>query len=70
MQIETQNIVFSNESQKSVSFSVSFLGIPAVSAVSINQNVELYLSNLTTSGFTLNSSSPFTGNVKIIATRG
>lgn len=70
IQVDTQDISFSNEDQKTVTFSDAFLGLPAISVVPENQNIEFFASNITVTGFTLNASSRFTGNVKIIATRG
>ena len=70
MQIETQDVSFSNQSSKNVTFSVSFLSTPSISAIPVDQDVEIFVSNLTTSGLTLNSSANFTGTVKLIAMRG
>lgn len=70
MQIETQDVSFSNQSTKNVTFSVPFLFVPSISAIPVDQDVEIFVSNLTTTGLTLNSSANFTGTVKLIATRG
>lgn len=70
MQIEAQDVSFSNESSKNINFSISFLSTPSISAIAIDQNVEIFVSNLTTVGCTLNASSKFTGSVKLVATRG
>lgn len=70
IQIENQTIIFSNQDSKSVIFSTSFLAEPSVSALAINNNAEIFISNLTISGCTLNTSAPITGQVRIVAVRG
>jgi len=70
MQIETQDVSFSNQSTKAVIFSTAFTSAPSISALVVDQNIEIFVSNLTNVGCILNSSSAFTGNIKLIATRG
>ena len=72
MQLETQEIVFSpsDGTTKSVVFSTVFLSIPSVSVTVNIQNVNIFVSNLTTTGCTLNTSAPFAGSVSLIAARG
>lgn len=70
IQIENQTIPFNKEESKNVTFSTAFLGSPSVSAYAINNNAEIFVSNLTTSGCTLNTSAPITGQVRIVAVRG
>jgi len=70
IQIENQTIVFANQDSKSVTFSTSFMSEPSVSAHAIDNNAEIFVSNLTTTGCTLNTSAPITGQVMFIAVRG
>lgn len=70
IQIENQTIAFIREDSKNVTFSTTFLSSPSVSAYAINNNAEIFVSNLTTSGCTLNTSAPITGQVRIVAVRG
>lgn len=70
IQIENQTIIFSNQTTKDVSFSTAFVLPPSVSALAISNNAEIFISNLTTSGCTLNTSAPITGQVRIVAVRG
>ena len=70
LQIDTQTVSFSNQTTKSITFGIAFLGIPSVSAVPIDNDVNIFISNLTGTGCTLNSSAPFTGNVTVTSVRG
>lgn len=70
IQIENQTIVFNKEESKNVTFSTSFSGAPSVSAYAIGNNTEIFVSNLTSAGCTLNTSAPITGQVRIVAVRG
>lgn len=70
IQIENQTILFTGEDSKAVIFSTTFLSEPTVTAHAINNNAEIYISDLTTSGCTLNTSAPITGQVRIVAVRG
>lgn len=71
MQLETQEIVFSPaDTSKNVSFDTVFLSIPSVTVTVKIQNVNIFVSNLTTTGCTLNTSAPFAGSVSLIAARG
>lgn len=70
MQIDNQTVLFSNEISKTVNFSTTFSEIPSVSALAVNNNAEIFVSNLTTSGCTLNTSAPITGTVVVVAMRG
>jgi hypothetical protein len=70
MQIDNQTVLFTNESSKAVTFSAAFAGDPAVSALAVNNNAEVFVSNLTTGGCTLNTSAPITGQVLVVAVRG
>jgi hypothetical protein len=70
MKIETLNIPFNNETASLVTFSASFDDVPNVSAIAVNQDIEIFVSSLTKFGCTINTSAPFTGNVKVIAIRG
>lgn len=70
MQIDNQTVSFINESSKIVNFSSSFVGLPAISAIAENNNTEIFVSNITTSSCTLNTSAPITGQILVIAMRG
>jgi|GEM_PF-4438133 len=75
IQIDRSSVVFSNEETKNITFSESFISSPSISAtattgVSDSCNVEIFVSNLTNTGCTLNASAPFTGTVSVIAVRG
>lgn len=70
MEIDTQTISFAGQSSKSIAFSTTFTGTPTVNAIPIDVDVELFISNVTVTGCTLNSSAPFTGNVAVTAVRG
>lgn len=72
MEIETQQITFTlvDGTTKNVVFNASFTSIPAVTAIPQGNNINLFVSNLTTIGCTLNSSVPFAGTVSLIAIRG
>ncbi len=72
MQIDTQQITFTlaDGTTKNVVFGVTFTSIPSVSAIPQGNNINLFISNLTMSGCTLNSSVPFVGTVSLIAARG
>lgn len=51
-------------------FSTTFTDIPSISALPVIRNVEIFVSNLTTTGCTLNASAPFSGAVRVVAMRG
>jgi len=70
MQIDSQTVVFINQSSKILNFSNSFDGLPAISAIAVDNNVEIFVSNITTVSCTLNTSAPITGQILVIATRG
>lgn len=75
IQIDTTVVSFSNQEVLNLAFSQTFESNPSISAIPITGigspcNVEIFVSNLTTSGCTLNSSAPFTGNVRVVAVRG
>lgn len=75
IQIDSSDVIFSNQTSVNVSFSSAFLSIPSITATpslgSLNlRNIEIFISNLTASGCTINTSAPFTGTVKVIAVRG
>ena len=69
MTVETQQITFTSldDSSKNVIFDGFFYNIPSISATIVDQNVEVFVSNLTTSGCTLNTSVPFAGTISLIA---
>lgn len=75
IQIDTSSVVFTNEEMKNITFSEPFISPPSVSAtattgISDACNVEMFVSNLTNTGCTLNSSARFTGTVRVVAVRG
>lgn len=70
IQIENQIIPFVGETSKNVSFSTTFISAPAITALPVQNNVEVFVSNLTTSGCTLNTSATFTGAIRVVAVRG
>ena len=70
IQIENQTVIFTGNESKDVTFSTVFLGPTSISAYAINNNAEIFVCNLTTSGCTLNTSAPITGQVRIVAVRG
>jgi hypothetical protein len=75
IQIDTTEVNFSNQEFLNLNFSQPFMSIPAISAIPVTGagspcNVEIFVSNLTTTGCTLNSSSRFTGKVRVVAVRG
>lgn len=75
IQIDTTEVSFSNQTQASVIFSQPFISTPSISAISTSGlsdscNVEMFVSDLTSTGCTLNSSAPFTGTVRVVAVRG
>jgi hypothetical protein len=70
IQIENQNITFVNETEKNILFTNSFVEIPSISAIPVLRNVEIFVSNLTTTGCTLNASAAFSGVVRVVVMRG
>ena len=70
IQIENQIIPFVGETTKNVSFSTAFISAPAITALPVQTNVEVFVSNLTSSGCTLNTSAAFTGAIRVVAVRG
>ena len=63
-EIETFEVSFSSEIEKSVSY--SFTRVPKLTATS-DDNINIYLSNITSSGCTINTSTKFTGTVYVHA---
>lgn len=75
IQIDISDAIFSNQTVANVVFSSPFLTIPSISAIAFSgmmeyRNIEIFVSNLTPTGCTLNTSAPFTGTVKVTAIRG
>ena len=75
IQIDTSDVIFTDQETKNVNFSVPFMSSPSISAIattgaSDSCNVEIFVSNLTNTGCTLNSSARFTGTVRVVAVRG
>ena len=70
MQIDSQTVLFIGQSSKILNFSSSFDGLPAISAIAVDNNVEIFVSNITTVSCTLRTSAPITGQILVIATRG
>jgi hypothetical protein len=70
IQIDTQTASFANQSSKTITFGLTFYGTPTVNAIPVDTDVEIFVSSITGTGCTLNSSAPFTGNVAVTAVRG
>ena len=70
MQIDSQTVLFVDQSSKILNFSSAFDGLPAISAIAVDINVEIFVSNITTVSCKLNTSAPITGQILVIATRG
>jgi len=68
LQYDTQVVSFTGQVSRSVTFSSMFGGIPKVVATpSSNLNVNVWLSDITTTGLTVNISAPGTGDVQLTA---
>jgi len=68
LQYDTQVVSFTGQVSRSVTFSSMFGGVPKVVATpSSNLNVNVWLSDITTTGLTVNISAPGTGDVQITA---
>lgn len=72
LKIETGLIDFTNEyGPKSYSFVESFASVPSISAISIttsdNSNVNIYVTMISTTTVSFESSAPFTGQVSFSA---
>jgi hypothetical protein len=69
MTIEAQEITFTSLDgfSKNVTFGATFYGVPSISASPVMQNIEIFVSNLTSTGCTLNTSAPFAGTISLIA---
>jgi hypothetical protein len=69
MTIETQQITFTSLDgfSKNITFGTAFYSAPSISASPEAQNIEVFVTNLTTSGCTLNTSAPFAGTISLIA---
>lgn len=70
--VETGSIDFVNESgPKTYSFTESFSSVPALSAISVdttdNANVNVYITSISTTSVTFESSAQFTGSVTFSA---
>lgn len=66
--VETGTLAFVEESgPKSYSFTQSYTSIPSVSAISVettsNSNVNIYVTSISTTSVSFESSAPFTGDV-------
>ena len=65
--IEVAKLNFSNESSKTYEFdsSIDYIRIPVVGATVEDENVTVYITNLSTTSVTIESSSQFTGIVHL-----
>jgi hypothetical protein len=63
-EMETFEVSFSNETEKSISY--SFTKVPKLTATT-DDNINIYLSNITDSSCTINASTKFTGTVYVHA---
>ena len=62
---ETHVIPFVDSSSETKSFSGTYTTLPVVAVTPEDENVNLFITNLTTSAVTIESSAPFTGNVHL-----
>jgi len=68
LKYDTQVVSFTGQVSRSVTFSSTFGGVPKVVATpSSNLNVNVWLSDITTTGLTVNISAPGTGDVQLTA---
>ena len=65
--IETGKLVFANENSKTYTYdgSITYNKIPVIGATVEDENVIIYITNLSTSSVTIESSSNFTGIVHL-----
>lgn len=68
LQYDTQVVSFTGQVSRSVSFSRPFGGVPRVVATpSSDLNVNVWLSDITVTGLTVNISAPGTGDIQLTA---
>lgn len=65
LDIETAILEYTNEYQKSYSFIKQYTEIPVVAATPEDENVNIFITSLTTNSVTVESSSSFVGKVHI-----
>tara|TARA_B100001063_G_C16367170_1_gene358881 strand:+ start:111 stop:428 length:318 start_codon:yes stop_codon:yes gene_type:complete len=63
--VEANVISFTNSSEKKYTFVNEYIEIPICVISPENENVNVYITSLTTKDVTINASAPFTGNVHI-----
>ena len=65
--IETARIYFDNVSEVVHTFVETFVGVPAVTAAAEEEDLNVYITSITTENITVNTSDVFTGYVDIHA---
>jgi hypothetical protein len=67
MIIETADVAFSAIDSVVHIFSETFTSVPVVTATASEENVNIYISNVSLTSVTINASAPFTGSCHIQA---
>jgi hypothetical protein len=65
IQAETAVIIYDNSFEETYEFTKNYNEIPVVSATPEDENVNVFITNLTIETVTIQSSSPFTGKVHL-----
>lgn len=65
VQAETAILTYTNSYEETYSFTDQYSEIPVVSATPEDENVNVFITSLTTTSVTIQSSSPFTGKVHL-----
>lgn len=65
--IETARIYFDGTSEESYTFTETFSGAPSVTATAESEDLNVFVSSITTAAITVNTSESFTGYVNIHA---
>lgn len=63
--VETKIINFTNENQKTYSFTKTYTEIPVIALTPEDENVNIFVTSLTTTSMVVESSANFTGKVHI-----
>ena len=65
--IETARIYFDGTSEESHTFTETFAGVPSVTATAETEDLNVFVTSITTTAITVNTSESFTGYVNIHA---
>ena len=65
IQVETAILDYNDSFEETYSFENDYSQIPVIAATPENENVNIFITSLTLSSVTIQSSSPFTGRVHV-----